>query len=171
MRRYETIVVLNPDVVEPDAETIFERLKNVISQYNGRIVFWDDWGQKKLAYPIKGKERARYVRIDYCGMGDLVAELERLIRIDDRFLKYMTVLLKKKINNEEIEREIIELEAKKVQAMQAAQAAAAEISAKENADKKVVESSDDDDDSDSDKMSVDDFNGDDDSDKDKEEDQ
>ena len=70
-----------------------------------KIIF-DEWGNKRLAYEIKKKTRGFYIRIDYCGTGTLVDEMERLLRIDDRVLKYLTVLLKKNVDLESIKEEI-----------------------------------------------------------------
>ncbi len=66
------------------------------------MVEFDDWGTRNLAYDIKKKTRGHYVRLDYCGMGQAVNELERFFRIDDRAMKYMNVLLEKNVNEEEI---------------------------------------------------------------------
>jgi small subunit ribosomal protein S6 len=60
---------------------------------DGFLIAIDDWGERKLAYDIKKKGRGYYVRFDYCGLAPLVNEIERFFRIDDRALKYMTVLL------------------------------------------------------------------------------
>ena len=66
----------------------------------------DDWGLKRLAYEIKKKPRGYYVRLDYCGTGALVDEMERFFRIDDRVLKYMTVLLDKDVDVEGVKEEM-----------------------------------------------------------------
>ena len=66
----------------------------------------DLWGIKKLAYEIKKKPRGYYARYDYCGMGPLVDELERFFRIDDRVLKYLTVLLDSDADIEKIQAEL-----------------------------------------------------------------
>jgi len=92
MNHYETIFIVDPDTPDTDQEPIFEKLKSMIAE-TGMLVMFDDWGVKKLAYEIKKKIRGRYVRLDYCGNGDLVDAIERLFRLDFRILKYMTILL------------------------------------------------------------------------------
>ena len=106
MRRYETIMIIDPDLSEEQRAPLFERCGNLIPQYGGLLVMHDDWGQKKLAYDIKKKARGYYTRLDYCGTGDLVDELERFFRIDDRVLKFMTVLLEKRVDIERIKEEM-----------------------------------------------------------------
>jgi small subunit ribosomal protein S6 len=93
MRRYETIVIVDADVSENDRVSLFSRIQEIIPQQEGVLIEEDHWGVKKLAYEIKKKPRGYYARFDYCGMGQLVDELERFFRIDDRVLKYLTVLL------------------------------------------------------------------------------
>jgi small subunit ribosomal protein S6 len=93
MRRYETIVILDPDLSKEAEAPFFERVNDLIPQYAGELIETDDWGIKKLAYDIKKKNRGHYVRFDFCGDGALVEEMERFFRIDDRVMKFMTVLL------------------------------------------------------------------------------
>ncbi|MEJ2662185.1 MAG: 30S ribosomal protein S6 [Desulfobacteraceae bacterium] len=108
MRRYETIVIVDADVPENDRVSLFNRIQEIIPQQQGVLIKEDLWGVKKLAYEIKKKPRGYYARYDYCGMGPLVDELERFFRIDDRVLKYLTVLLDPDADAEKI---LAELEA------------------------------------------------------------
>jgi small subunit ribosomal protein S6 len=106
MRRYETIVIIDPDVSEDDRTSLFTRVKEIIPQQEGVLLFEDLWGPRKLAYAIKKKPRGFYARYDYCGMGPLVDELERSLRIDDRVFKYLTVQLDDDADVEKIQAEI-----------------------------------------------------------------
>jgi small subunit ribosomal protein S6 len=126
MRRYETIVILDSDLSEEERAPVFERVTSLFPQYSGFLVGIDEWGVKKLAYEIKKRPRGFYARIDFCGHGDLVGEIERFFRIDDRILKFMTVLLEENADVERIKEEIAEKE------KQAAEASAAQA-AKETA--------------------------------------
>jgi len=125
MRRYETIVIVNPDVGEEQREPVFDRIRELIPQQNGILVKIDNWGTKKLAYEIKKKVRGFYARIDYCGSGPLVDEIERFFRIDDRVLKFMTVMQAEKVDPESVQEEIAQAAAQAEQASAAAAAAAA----------------------------------------------
>ena len=110
MRRYETIFIINPDLSAEERNTIFDRLNDLIPKQGGFIVEQDEWGLKKLAYEIKKKPRGYYVRLDYCGTGAVVDEMERLFRIDDRVLKYMTIVMDKDVNTEKIKEELAQAE-------------------------------------------------------------
>ena len=117
MRRYETIFIADNDLPEEERSPILEKLKDLINQHNGLLVMVDEWGGKRLAYEIRKKAHGYYVRLDYCGSGILVDEIERFFRIDDRILKYMTVLLEKEIDIETVNEEIANIE--KIKAEQA----------------------------------------------------
>ncbi len=110
MRRYETIFIIDNDLSEEERSPIFEKLKDLIQQHNGLQVMVDEWGTKRLAYEIKKKVRGYYVCLNYCGSGTLVNEIERFFRIDDRVLKYMTVLLDKDVDIENVKEEIAKAE-------------------------------------------------------------
>ena len=126
MRRYETIVIVDPDLGEEERGTVFDKIRELIPQTGGLLVEFDEWGGRKLAYEIKKKQRGYYVCINYCGGGDLVSEMERQFRIDDRVMKYMTVLLDKEADMERIQEAMTQSEAE-------AEAAAAESKAKAEA--------------------------------------
>jgi small subunit ribosomal protein S6 len=111
MRRYETIAIIDPDISEDNRTSLLTRIKEIIPQQEGVVIQEDLWGTRKLAYPIEKKPRGYYARYDYCGMGSAVEELERFFRIDDRVLKYLTVLLEPEVDPEKIKAEIAEAKA------------------------------------------------------------
>jgi len=121
MRRYETIVIVQFDLSEEDQGALFDRINELIHSTGGFLAMFDDWGVKKLAYEIRKQLRGHYVRLDYCGTGELVEEIERLFRIDDRILKYMTVLLEKDVDVEALKNEIVEAKEKEKEAKLAAE--------------------------------------------------
>ena len=129
MRRYETIFIVDNDLSEEDRSPIFEKLKDLIHQHSGLLVMVDEWGSKKLAYEIKKKARGYYVRLDYCGSGVLVNEIERFFRIDDRILKYMTVLLDKDVDIEAIKEEIAKAQETQTKETESSEAEAVDESA------------------------------------------
>jgi small subunit ribosomal protein S6 len=110
MRRYETIFILDPDLSDDQRDSVFERVTDLIPRHDGLLVVLDKWGTKKLAYEIKKKPRGYYVRLDFCGNGHLVDEIERFFRIDDRVLKYMTILMEKAVDIEKIKEEMVQAE-------------------------------------------------------------
>jgi len=113
MRRYETIFILDPDLSEDQWDSVLERVSDLVSQLEGLLVDFERWGTRKLAYEIKKKARGHYVRLDYCGQGHLVDEIERLFRIDDRVLKYMTIMTAETVDVDKVKEEIAQAEAAK----------------------------------------------------------
>ena len=113
MTRYETILISDPDIGDEDRSQLFEKTKELISKMNGFLVQFDEWGIRKLAYEIKKKTRGHYVLIDYCGTGKLVSEIERAFKIDDRAMKYMTIVLDKDVDLESIKEEVARAEEEK----------------------------------------------------------
>lgn len=106
MRRYESIVIIDPDVSSENRVPLLEKIKDLIQQKGGFLVKIDEWGIQKLAYEIMKKMRGYYIRIDYCGTGLLVSEMERSFRIDDRVIKFMTILLEKEADIDRIKEEL-----------------------------------------------------------------
>lgn len=133
MRRYETVVIADPDLSEEQRVPLFERMTEIIDQEGGFLIETDEWGSRKLAYEIKGKPRGYYVRLEYCGTGPLVDELERFYRIDDRILKFMTILLEKDADVDAVKARMAEAEAAEAEAAEEAENEAAAESTEETA--------------------------------------
>lgn len=147
MRRYETIIILSPDLPEETRQTLCEQVVEQIDQHKGFLAETDMWGNRRLAYNIRKKSRGFYVRFDYCGGTELVDELERRFQINDAYLKYMTVVLEKSIDLEAVKQEAekAQAEAAKVAAEKAAASEAAAIRAEKaqaEAQAKAVEKED-----------------------------
>jgi len=132
MRRYETFVIIDPDLSQDQRKPLINRVEELITQMDGFLVLTDDWGERKLAYTIKKKGRGYYVRFDYCGLAPLVNEIERFFRIEDRALKYMTVLLSEDIDLEKLKEEKAAAETAAAETA-AAKTAVAETAAAETA--------------------------------------
>jgi small subunit ribosomal protein S6 len=111
MRRYETIVIVDPDLGEEQRGPVFDKIRELIPQKGGLLVEIDEWGGRKLAYEIKKKQRGYYARVDFCGSGGLVSEMERQFRIDDRVMKYMTILLDEDADMEGIQEAMMQSKA------------------------------------------------------------
>lgn len=121
MRRYETIFIADPDVSEEERKSLASKITGIMETQNAYIISVEDWGAKKLAYEVKRKKRGYYTLVDYCAHGGLVHELERVMRIDDRVLRYLTVQLSDNIDVETLKQQLADEAAekeKKAQAMQ-----------------------------------------------------
>ncbi len=114
MRYYETIFIVNPDLSDDEYQAVLTRAKEVIERRKGVFVKLQEWGKHRLAYAIKKQERGTYVLLNYCGEGGTSSELERLLKLDERVLKSMTIKLEDAVDPEELLRK--EMEAQTEQA-------------------------------------------------------
>jgi small subunit ribosomal protein S6 len=93
MRKYETTIIIRPGASEEEIEAILTRARENIEGDQGIIVKLDKWGLRKLAYPIKKEQQGYYAILEYAGSTAAVAEMERLFKIDERVIKFMTIKL------------------------------------------------------------------------------
>ncbi|HCX90348.1 MAG: 30S ribosomal protein S6 [Deltaproteobacteria bacterium CG_4_8_14_3_um_filter_43_13] len=91
MKAYETVFITDPDIPEEDLDKITERLTGIVDNFNGKIIGVTKWGKKKLAYRIKKRTKGYYFVLNYLGNRDLTTELERVLKLDDRIIKYLTL--------------------------------------------------------------------------------
>jgi len=106
MRRYETIFIVKPNIAEDEIESITGKAAAIIEGDGGTILRNSNWGLKKLAYLIKKENQGYYVYIDYAGFPASVTEIERIFRIDDRILKYLTVKIADSCDPETVKEEL-----------------------------------------------------------------
>jgi small subunit ribosomal protein S6 len=102
-REYETIYILRPNVDNETAEKVVARARDVVKRLGGTLTKIDNWGKRRLAYPIEKNRRGIFVYLKYVGFGDLVAELERNLRLLDEVVRFQTVLLREDIDPATVE--------------------------------------------------------------------
>ncbi|MCC7538758.1 MAG: 30S ribosomal protein S6, partial [Deltaproteobacteria bacterium] len=66
-RAYETIYILRPDVDPDSASKVASRISDVVGRLEGKLVKVDQWGKRKLAYPVKKHARGVCVYVKYLG--------------------------------------------------------------------------------------------------------
>lgn len=91
MRQYETVFLISPNLSEEDTEAIILKMADIISKKRGKMISQEEWGKRKLAYPIKKFEEAFYVLFHYQGRSDIPVELERRFKQSDDIIRYLTV--------------------------------------------------------------------------------
>lgn len=96
MRQFETLLLLSPELSADGRQALLDSLTAIINREGGRMVEVDQWGMRDLAYPVRKQMRGFYVRLVYDAPPQLVAELERNIRINDNIYKFLTVKLDEK---------------------------------------------------------------------------
>ncbi|MDR2056185.1 MAG: 30S ribosomal protein S6 [Desulfovibrio sp.] len=93
MRKFETMLLLSPELSAENREALIAGLTGVIEREGGVVAEVDNWGMRDLAYPVRKQMRGYYTRLEYQAPPALVAELERNIRISDGIFKFVTVRL------------------------------------------------------------------------------
>lgn len=93
LNEYETIYVARPDLTEDVMTKITQRYEQVVTDNAGTILVSEDWGKRKLAYPISKHARGHYVYLNFCGPATVVAAMERSLGLEDDLLRFLTVKL------------------------------------------------------------------------------
>jgi len=110
------MLIAHVDLSEDDLSTLTTRYGDIITSHKGVLVKIERWGKRKLAYLIRKQGRGFYILIDYAGDSSAVNELERNLKIDDRILKFMTVLKADAVDLAALEKEIADALAKEATA-------------------------------------------------------
>lgn len=92
-REYELVYILRPTVSPSEARKVADRITDVIDKRGAKLTRVDNWGKRKLAYPIEKHTRGIFVYVKLVGFTDVVAELERNLRNLDDVVRYQTVRL------------------------------------------------------------------------------
>ncbi len=92
-REYELVYILRPSVSPSEARKVSDRITDVVEKRGAKLTRVDNWGKRKLAYPIKKHTRGHFVYVKLVGFTDVVAELERNLRNLDEVMRYQTVRL------------------------------------------------------------------------------
>ena len=90
MNKYESVIIINPNVEEETIKSLIDRFSTLINS-DGKVEKVDELGKKKLAYEIGKNKEGFYVVFDFEANPSLIAELERNYRITDEVIKFIVV--------------------------------------------------------------------------------
>ncbi|MEJ2490330.1 MAG: 30S ribosomal protein S6 [Desulfuromonadales bacterium] len=93
MRTYEAIFIVHPDVAGDDQAAVIDKYRGILTDQGAEVLKIDNWGVRTLAYPVKKQTKGCYVLIIFDAAPNVIAEFERRMRIDDKVIKFQTVLL------------------------------------------------------------------------------
>ncbi|HTF80512.1 MAG TPA: 30S ribosomal protein S6, partial [Cytophagales bacterium] len=94
-KHYETVFILTPVLSEAQMKDAVEKFKDVLKKHNADIVHEENWGLKKLAYPIQKKSTGFYNLIEFTADSNVVALLETEYRRDEKVMRFLTTSLDK----------------------------------------------------------------------------
>ncbi|MCC7430832.1 30S ribosomal protein S6 [bacterium] len=92
IRRYETIFVVDATLDDSKIESIIDKVVKYLNDSKANIVETDKWGKKRLAYTIQKRQYGYYTSIIFEGEGSCLLELERVYRLDELILRYLTLV-------------------------------------------------------------------------------
>jgi small subunit ribosomal protein S6 len=91
MRQYETMYVLKPDLEAEQTAELVSKYQSLVTEHGGEIVQLQELGKRRMAYEIDSYREGFYVLMQFNADTDFTKELERVLRIDDNVLRYLTV--------------------------------------------------------------------------------
>ena len=87
MRKYECMMIIEPDPEERQVAALLEKHLKVITDAKGTVENQDIWGKRRMAYEINKKPEGIYVVLDITATPDTIAELDRLMSIDEAIMR------------------------------------------------------------------------------------
>ena len=90
MNKYESIIIINPNCTDEALKALESKFTGLINE-NGKVEDVVDMGKRKLAYEIKKNKEAYYMQINFESKPEAITELERIYRITDEILKFITI--------------------------------------------------------------------------------
>ena len=93
MNKYESMYILKPDLEEEAKDALVAKFQEIVKNGGGEIEKVDEWGKRKLAYPIHYINEGYYVLMYFSAPADLPAELERNYRITDDVMRFIVINL------------------------------------------------------------------------------
>ena len=95
VKQYETVFIMTPVLSEEQMKETVGKYQTLLKEGGAEIVDENNWGMRKLAYPIQKKTSGYYYLIEFKAEGSLIAKLETAYKRDERLLRFLTVSLDK----------------------------------------------------------------------------
>ena len=89
MNNYETVFIVTPVLSEAQVAEVADKFQGVITENGGSIVNVENWGLRKLAYPIQKKSTGFYFLVEFTGEGSIINTLETQFRRDERIIRFL----------------------------------------------------------------------------------
>jgi len=104
---YESLLLLNPSIEEENKTKIFDKIESFIKEENGKIVKKDEWGVKKLAYPVKKSENGLYILLYFKADSPVQKKLSEYYSVTPDVWRNMTLKLDHKMMGKTFSQDII----------------------------------------------------------------
>src|ERR1043165_6436713 len=93
--QYETVFIITPVLSQDQMTDTVNKFKKILTDNGSEIVYENNWGLRRLAYPIQKKNTGFYYLIEYKAPGDTINKLETEFRRDERVMRFLTIALDK----------------------------------------------------------------------------
>ncbi|MBN2173482.1 MAG: 30S ribosomal protein S6, partial [Bacteroidales bacterium] len=93
--QYETVFIMTPVLSEEQMKETVKKFRDYLTDKGAEIVFEDNWGMRKLSYPIQKKSTGFYHLVEFKAEGDIIRDYEVAFKRDERILRFLTVKLDK----------------------------------------------------------------------------
>jgi small subunit ribosomal protein S6 len=107
VREYETTIIIQPEISEEGVAEFCTRIDGIVDESDGVRLMYDDQGRRRLAYEIENFQKGRYVMLHFLDSGQVIPKLERVLRLDDSVLRFLTV---------QVAEEVADIDARKAEA-------------------------------------------------------
>jgi small subunit ribosomal protein S6 len=91
VQKYECVFILRADQPEAELASRVEKIGAIVAQHDGEITLEDHWGVRRLAFEIEDETKGNYMLLRFRSRGAAVAEIDRLLRLDDKILRHLVV--------------------------------------------------------------------------------
>lgn len=95
VRQYETVFIMTPVLSEDQVKETVKKFSDFLLSKGAEIVYQNNWGLRKLAYPIQKKSTGFYHLIEFKAEGNVINELEVTFKRDERVIRFLTMVLNK----------------------------------------------------------------------------
>ena len=95
LNQYETVFICTPVLSEPQVKEAVKKFRDIIVSNGGDMIHEENWGMKKLAYPIQKKSTGFFNLFEFKADPSLIAKVETDFRRDEKIIRFMTVKLDK----------------------------------------------------------------------------
>lgn len=95
INQYETVFITTPVLSETQMKEAVDKFRKIITKANGEIIHEENWGLRKLAYPIQKKSTGFYYLIEFKAESSFIEKLETEYRRDERIIRFLTVKMDK----------------------------------------------------------------------------
>lgn len=92
---YESAVVINATLEDAQIDSLINKIKEFITNNGGQITDFENWGRKRLAYPIEKNKIGYYAIFRFTAPTNILAKIERFYNLDESILRYLTIKLNK----------------------------------------------------------------------------